>query len=46
MYNKMSKAFNPYGDGYASDRIADIILTGRRWEWNERSSSQLDFNRK
>lgn len=46
LYNKMSKAFNPYGDGYASDRIADIILTGRRWEWNERSSSQLDFNRK
>lgn len=36
-YLEMSKASNPYGDGYASDRIADIILTGRRWEWNEHS---------
>jgi len=25
-YNKMSKADNPYGDGYASKRIADIIV--------------------
>jgi UDP-N-acetylglucosamine 2-epimerase (non-hydrolysing) len=24
-YNKMSKACNPYGDGFASKRIADII---------------------
>lgn len=24
-YNKMAKASNPYGDGYASNRIADII---------------------
>lgn len=24
-YNKMSKANNPYGDGYASKRIADIL---------------------
>lgn len=24
-YNKMSRASNPYGDGYASKRIADII---------------------
>ena len=25
LYNKMSKANNPYGDGHASERIADII---------------------
>ncbi len=25
-YNKMSKASNPYGDGFASKRIADILL--------------------
>ena len=25
-YNKMSKANNPYGDGHASERIADIII--------------------
>lgn len=25
-YNKMARAVNPYGDGKASDRIADIIL--------------------
>ena len=25
-YDKMSKASNPYGDGYASQRIADIIV--------------------
>jgi len=24
-YDKMSKASNPYGDGFASKRIADII---------------------
>ena len=24
-YQKMSKAVNPYGDGYASKRIADIL---------------------
>ena len=24
-YEKMSKASNPYGDGFASKRIADII---------------------
>ena len=27
-YEKMSKASNPYGDGLASKRIADIICTG------------------
>ena len=25
-YNKMAKASNPYGDGHASERIADILL--------------------
>lgn len=42
-YQEMSKASNPYGDGYASDRIADIIQTGRRWEWNEHSISRPKF---
>lgn len=42
-YLEMSKASNPYGDGYASDRIADIIHTGRRWEWNENSISRTKF---
>ena len=27
-YNKMSKASNPYGDGFASKRIADILEYG------------------
>jgi len=26
LYNKMSKASNPYGDGFASKRIADILI--------------------
>lgn len=30
-YDKMSKASNPYGDGFASKRIADI-LQGRQPE--------------
>ena len=28
-YDSMSKASNPYGDGHASERIADV-LTGRQ----------------
>jgi len=24
-YNKMARAVNPYGDGHASQRIADIL---------------------
>ena len=28
-YEKMSKASNPYGDGFASKRIADILLFGK-----------------
>ncbi len=29
VYNKMSKAANPYGDGFASKRIADILEYGK-----------------
>ena len=25
-YDKMSKAYNPYGDGHASERIVDAII--------------------
>ena len=25
-YQRMSKASNPYGDGHASERIADVII--------------------
>ena len=33
-YNKMSQSCNPYGDGKASERIADI-LEGKAWNpWN------------
>jgi len=28
IYNSMSTALNPYGDGKAADRIVDILLTG------------------
>ncbi len=28
-YNSMSRAQNPYGDGFASKRIADILLKGK-----------------
>ncbi|MBQ4523919.1 MAG: UDP-N-acetylglucosamine 2-epimerase (non-hydrolyzing) [Lachnospiraceae bacterium] len=30
-YEKMAKAVNPYGDGYASERIAKILI-----EWNQK----------
>ena len=33
-YDKMSKASNPYGDGKASSRIADILETGATEEIN------------
>lgn len=32
-YNKMAKAVNPYGDGHASKRIADVIEFGKCDEW-------------
>lgn len=28
-YNKMSKASNPYGDGHACERIADVLVKGK-----------------
>lgn len=33
-YEKMSRAVNPYGDGYASRRIADILQQGDWIRWN------------
>ncbi len=32
-YNKMSRASNPYGDGNACKRIADVLETGEYEEW-------------
>lgn len=32
-YNKMSKACNPYGDGYACERIADVLEFGTYEPW-------------
>ena len=32
-YKKMSQACNPYGDGHACKRIADILETGRYEAW-------------
>ncbi len=37
-YLKMSKAINPYGDGHASERIADIIMK----YFNENHKSTID----
>ncbi len=33
-YNKMSCACNPYGDGHACERIADILEKGEYAPWN------------
>ena len=33
-YNKMSNACNPYGDGYASKRIADVLEFGTCNPWS------------
>lgn len=33
MYDSMSTACNPYGDGHASERIADILETGSYHPW-------------
>ena len=33
-YAKMAKAVNPYGDGHACERIADIIEGKEFTEWN------------
>ncbi|MBR5046905.1 MAG: UDP-N-acetylglucosamine 2-epimerase, partial [Eubacterium sp.] len=32
-YKKMSQACNPYGDGHASERIADVLVTGCYEPW-------------
>ena len=32
-YDKMSHACNPYGDGHASKRIADILELGTYEPW-------------
>ena len=32
-YEKMSRACNPYGDGHACERIADILETGKYEPW-------------
>lgn len=41
-YDSMSRACNPYGDGNASKRIADILETGQYVPWNP----QKDIERK
>ncbi|MCQ2436341.1 MAG: UDP-N-acetylglucosamine 2-epimerase (non-hydrolyzing) [Clostridia bacterium] len=33
-YEKMARACNPYGDGHAAERIADILLDGKYTPWN------------
>jgi len=38
-YTQMAKAVNPYGDGYASPRIADAIL----WHFGHRAERPADF---
>lgn len=35
-YNKMAHASNPYGDGYASKRIADILEFGHVGQWDSK----------
>ena len=32
-YDAMAKACNPYGDGHACARIADVLETGKCNEW-------------
>lgn len=32
-YEKMSKACNPYGDGHACERIADVLMAGKCEAW-------------
>ena len=34
-YQKMSRACNPYGDGHACERIADILEKGTYEPWEE-----------
>jgi UDP-N-acetylglucosamine 2-epimerase (non-hydrolysing) len=37
-YNAMSHACNPYGDGHACERIADILELGSYSPWIEHTS--------
>ena len=32
-YEAMSKASNPYGDGHACERIADVLINGECKQW-------------
>ena len=41
-YQRMARAVNPYGDGHASERIADAIL----WHFGRRSARPADFTAK
>ena len=34
-YDTMARACNPYGDGHACERIADVLETGRCVPWDE-----------
>ena len=38
-YEKMSKACNPYGDGYACERIADVLEKGEYSPWMPTNNS-------
>ncbi len=37
VYEKMSKASNPYGDGHASERIVDAIV--ERYKYKDKNST-------
>ncbi len=39
-YNKMAHACNPYGDGFASERIADILELGHYQKWEPNSQNK------
>ena len=39
-YNKMAHACNPYGDGFASERIADILELGHYQKWEPDSQNK------
>jgi UDP-N-acetylglucosamine 2-epimerase (non-hydrolysing) len=35
MYERMSHSCNPYGDGHACERIADVLEFGKCEEWDK-----------
>ena len=39
-YDKMSKACNPYGDGHACERIADVLEKGKCSPWTPATNSE------